>query len=76
MPHPPFPAPDSQILTLIVNNAVGALRSGEVDAEGAILDAAVHAWYEGHVGEDVCRGCDFRGGMPQQRLKLIDPDLN
>ena len=45
VPHPPFPARDSQILKLIVNNAVGALRSGEVDAEGAILDAAVHAWY-------------------------------
>jgi hypothetical protein len=65
VPHPPFPNPDSQILKLIVNNAIGAMQSGEVDAEGAILHAAVHAWYEGHIeGEDVCPGCDFRGDMP------------
>jgi len=44
MPHPPYPDPDSQILKLIVNNAVGAMQSGEVDAEGTILHAAVHAW--------------------------------
>jgi hypothetical protein len=47
VPHPPFPNPDSQILKLIVNNAIGAMQTGEVDAEGAILHAAVHAWYEG-----------------------------
>jgi hypothetical protein len=77
MPHPPYPDPDSQILKLIVNNAIGAIRSGEVDAEGAILHAAVHAWYEGHIeGEDVCPGCTFRGSMPRQRHKMINPDLN
>jgi hypothetical protein len=77
VPHPPFPNPDSQILKLIVNNAIGAMQSGEVDAEGAILHAAVHAWYEGHIeGEDVCPGCAFRGDMPHQRHKMINPDLN
>jgi hypothetical protein len=73
----PFPNPDSPILNLIVNSAIGAMQSGEVDAEGAILHAAVHAWSEGHIeGEDVCRGCDFRGEVPHQRHKMINPDLN
>lgn len=55
---PTVSCPDSQILKVIVNNTVGALQSSEVDAEGAILHAAVHAWYEGHVkGEDVCGTC-------------------
>jgi len=77
MPHPPFPNPDSQILALIISNAVGAMRSGEVDAKGAIVHAAVHAWYEGHIeGEDVCPGCDFRGDLPQQRHTMTNPDLN
>jgi len=77
MPHPPFPNPDSEILKLIVNNAIAAMLSREVDAEGAILHAAMHAWYEGHIeGEDVCPGCDFRGHMPHQRHKMINPDLN
>ncbi len=77
MPHPPFPNPDSQILKLIVDNTINAMRSGEVDAEGAILHAAVHGWYEGHIeGEDVCPGCNFRGDMPHQRQKMINPDLN
>ena len=77
MPHPPFPNPDSQVLKLIVNHAVAAMQLGEVDAEGAILHAAVHAWYEGHIeGEDVCPGCHFRGDMPHQRYTMINPDLN
>jgi hypothetical protein len=30
-------------------------EAGQVDVSGAILDAAVHAWYEGHIkGEDAC----------------------
>lgn len=63
MARPPFPNPDSQILKLIIASAIGAMQSGTVDAEGAILHAAVHAWSEGHIeGEDVCPGCDFRGG--------------
>ncbi|MGW5366734.1 hypothetical protein ACWER6_06595 [Streptomyces sp. NPDC004009] len=34
--------------------------------EEAILHAAVHGWYEGHVqGEDECPGCDFRGELPK-----------
>jgi hypothetical protein len=46
-------------------------------AEGAILHAAVHGWYEGHIeGEDVCPGCTFRGDLSQQRQKLMNPDLN
>ncbi|MGW3179521.1 hypothetical protein ACWDD9_09675 [Kitasatospora sp. NPDC001119] len=62
MPSPPFPAPDSAVLALIVANAVNAVNSGEASIEQAILHAAVHGWYEGHIeGEDACPGCDFRG---------------
>jgi hypothetical protein len=57
-----------RINKLIVNNAISAMRSGEATAEPAILHAAVHGWYEGHVqGEDVCRGCAFRGELPKQQ---------
>jgi hypothetical protein len=72
-----FPTLTRKILKLIVNHAVAAMQLGEVDAEGAILHAAVHAWYEGHIeGEDVCPGCHFRGDMSHQRYKMINPDLN
>jgi hypothetical protein len=77
IPHPPFPHPDSPILKLIVDHAIAAMQAGEVDAEGAILHAAVHGWYEGHIeGEDVCPGCQFRGDMPRQQHKMINPELN
>ncbi|WP_330433906.1 hypothetical protein OIC43_03625 [Streptomyces sp. NBC_00825] len=34
--------------------------------EDAIVYAAVHAWYEGHIqSEDECPGYDFRGGLPK-----------
>lgn len=66
MPSPPFPDPDNTLLRLIVDNAIAAMRSGEASAEGAILHAAVHGWYEGHIeGEDKCSGCDFRGDLPK-----------
>jgi hypothetical protein len=64
MPQPPFPAPDSAVLRVIVANAIESMRAGEADAEQAILHAAVHGWYEGHIeGEDSCPGCDYRGGL-------------
>jgi hypothetical protein len=66
MPSPPFPQPDNEVLRLIVNNAFSALRSGESTAEEAILHAAVHGWYEGHIqGEDQCPGCEFRVSLPK-----------
>jgi hypothetical protein len=66
MPSPPFPHPDSQVLRLIVTNAMKTMRSGEATPDAAILHAAVHGWYEGHIeGEDMCPGCDFRGDVPQ-----------
>jgi hypothetical protein len=74
MPSPPFPDPDSEVLKLIVNNAIKAMRSGEATAEAAILHAAVHGWYEGHVqGEDACQGCDFRGDLPKQQGLMRPP---
>lgn len=66
MPSPPFPSSDSAVLRLIVGNAIASVRSGEASVEEAILHAAVHGWYEGHVqGEDECPGCDFRGELPK-----------
>jgi len=49
-----------------------------VTAEQAILHAAVHGWYKGHIeGEDACPGCDFRGTRQQQRSKgWVDPEQN
>ncbi|MFJ2843519.1 hypothetical protein ACIPD2_17980 [Streptomyces griseofuscus] len=66
MPSPPFPSPDSAVLRLIVGNAIASVLSGEASVEEAILHAAVHGWYEGHVqGEDECPGCDFRNELPK-----------
>jgi hypothetical protein len=65
MPSPPFPSPDA-ILRVIVGNAIASVHSGESTVEEAILHAAVHGWYEGHIeGEDRCPGCDFRGQLPK-----------
>jgi hypothetical protein len=46
------------------------MRTGEATTEQAILHAAVHGWYEGHIqGEDACPGCDFRGELRKQTHK-------
>lgn len=78
MPSPPFPDPDSSVLRLIVTSAVEALRSGQATAEQAVLHAAVHGWYEGHIqGEDACPGCDYRGELPKQATRgWLNPDAN
>ena len=78
MPSPPFPDPDSPVLQLIVRSAIEAMTTGEATAEEAILHAAVHGWYEGHIqGEDACPGCDFRGRLRKQTRKgWIDPHSN
>lgn len=66
MPSPPFPSPDSAVLRLIVGNAIASVRSSEASVEEAILHAAVHGWYGGHVqGEDECPSCGFRGELPK-----------
>lgn len=53
MPSPPFPSPDNAVLRVVVGNAIASVRSGEASVEEAILHAAVHGWYEGHIqGED------------------------
>lgn len=58
--------------------AVEALRSGQATAEQAVLHAAVHGWYEGHIqGEDACPGCDYRGELPKQATRgWLNPDAN
>ncbi|MFE4826730.1 hypothetical protein [Streptomyces sp. NPDC056672] len=66
MPSPPFPSPDSTVLRVIVGNAIASVETGEATVHEAILNAAVHGWYEGHIqGEDECPGCDFRGRLPK-----------
>lgn len=55
MPSPPFPSPDSDALRVILEDTMKSYDDGEVDVRGAILHAAVHGWYEGHIeGEDAC----------------------
>ena len=71
MPSPPFPSADNAVLRLIVGNAIASVRNGTASVEEAILHAAVHGWYEGHIqGEDVCPGCDFRGTLPKGDRRL------
>ncbi|MEE4543665.1 hypothetical protein V2S66_17010 [Streptomyces sp. V4-01] len=66
MPSPPYPSPESPLLRVIVGNAIASVESGETDWKEAVLHAAVHGWYEGHIeGEDTCPGCDFRGQLPK-----------
>jgi hypothetical protein len=66
MPAPPFPAPDNDILSMIVADTLQTFNAGEVDVHGAILMAAVNAWSEGHIeGEDHCAGCEHRGADPK-----------
>lgn len=59
VPSPPYPNPhDNAVLRAVVANAIEALESGELDARGAILHAAVHGWLEGHLeGEECSQGC-------------------
>jgi hypothetical protein len=69
-PSPPFPDPDNEILRIIMERVMAAYEAGQVDVSGAVLDAAVHAWYEGHIqGEDACPGCNYRGQLPKQSLR-------
>lgn len=78
LPMPPFPAPDNAAFAVLVRSAVQAYQSGEASAEQAILNAAVNAWYEGHIqGEDACPGCDYRGKVNKQTTKgWVDPTQN
>jgi hypothetical protein len=68
MPSPPFPDPESALLRIVIENSIREYQTGAATAEQAILHAAVHGWYEGHInGEDVCPGCSYRGseGIPR-----------
>jgi hypothetical protein len=71
MPSPPFPDPLSPLLQLVVDDTLKALQAGDITPEQAVLHAAVHGWYEGHIeGEDACGGCDYRGGDPTSAEQL------
>ena len=66
MPSPPFPSPDNTVLRMLVRNAIESVENGTATVQEAVLHAAVHGWYEGHIeGEDKCPGCDFRGDLPK-----------
>jgi hypothetical protein len=70
LPMPPFPEPDNEVFRLLVQNALEEYNAGRVTVEQAVLHAAVHAWYEGHIqGEDACPGCEYRGQLPKQTLR-------
>jgi hypothetical protein len=56
-PSSPFPDSMSPLLALIVRGALETYESGETDVEGAILNAAVNGWYEGHIEGEECEGC-------------------
>lgn len=72
MPSPPFPEPDNAVLRMIVHNAINSMNSGEATAAEAILHAAVHGSYEGHIqGEDHCPGCGFRGKLPKGAPRTV-----
>jgi hypothetical protein len=59
MPSPPFPDPDSAMLSVVVSNGRDALERGE-DPLTVLLNVAVHGWMEGHIeGERYCAaGCN------------------
>jgi hypothetical protein len=72
MPSPPYPSPDSDALRVILAETMKSYEDGEVDVRGAILHAAVHGWYEGHIeGEDACPGCNHRGDVGRGILREI-----
>jgi hypothetical protein len=69
-PAPGFPDPLSPLLSVIVRGALDSLESGDVNAEGAILQAAVQAWFEGHIEGEDCSGCDPRSdGKDRDHLR-------
>jgi hypothetical protein len=65
MPSPPFPALregslGQRMLAEVVELGMQAYeKTGDI--REAITEAAINAWYQGHVeGEDGCDGCSFR----------------
>ena len=47
-PDPPYPDQDNPMLRYLVHGASALLETG-VPAETVILQAVVHAWYEGNI---------------------------
>ena len=69
-PSPAYPDPMSPLLALIVRGALEAHQSGEIDIEGAILNAAVNGWYEGHIEGEDCGGCSRSDDVDEARNRL------
>jgi hypothetical protein len=72
MPSPPFPIQregslGQHMLADVVELGMQAFeKTGDV--REAIMEAAVSAWYQGHVeGEDGCDGCSFRTDLSADR---------
>jgi hypothetical protein len=69
----PYPDKENKFLQALVDAAEDAYNEGQVDLRGALYNAAVTAWYEGHIeGEDHCQGCDYRGDNPKEAKELRD----
>ena len=47
-PNPPYPSPDNPMLQYLIEGAHALYQSG-TDLEDVILQAVVHAWYEGNI---------------------------
>lgn len=68
-PTPPYPLPDSPVLTGLVKQALEKFESGQMSVAGAIMASASAAWAIGHQeGEDLCIGCTHRPmtGLPDR----------
>jgi hypothetical protein len=52
---PPFPDPEDPAVRAIIDMAMEALGTGELDAQGAVRYAAVHGWLEGHLEGEECK---------------------
>lgn len=54
----PSPGHESCALGLVVDMAMEYLDDGELDVRGAVHDAAMHGWFEGHLEGETCdRNC-------------------
>jgi hypothetical protein len=61
-PAPGFPDPLSHLLAVIVRGSLESFENGDLDCEGTVLQAAVQAWFEGHIEGEECLGFHASSG--------------
>jgi hypothetical protein len=66
---PPFPAWDSKVLEVILDNARANLDEG-MDQRAVIAEAVALAWMEGHLEGHDCPGDEHEPGNAQLRRAL------